>query len=1175
MAISAQYISATSFSVVGDQTGVFMAGRRVKANCGVDGFKYATISGSAYTTLTTVDLTAAGDDLTSNLTLVEYGIIGVGDNQSMPIHEHDGTEGSGGDLDLDGYATDADLTAASGTLQTQITTNTEDIANLDLDYATDAQLTATSGVLQTNIDGNTTLIATTSGTLQDNIDNLTTAHSELTELDYASAAHTGFASSAALTTTSGDIITYVDAADLVLDTKIDTTSGTLQTQIDTQTALDTFIELTDTPSAYDEDKWVRSTASGIIFDELVEAQEGTTAIADDTNTVDVTFATALGLTTYPITVGIENQIDANPAHYGYTITNKLTTGFQLVLSTNTDSPNYILNWRAGAIVAGENDAQNNHALLTYGLDYASSGHTGFVSAVTLTDYATTEALTTASGILDTKIDTTSGTLQTDIDTRSLDGHTHLEVDITDLDKYTVVEVDGLLTTLSGNLDSDKADAVHTHLEAAITDLNKYTTTEVDNLLTGKSATGHQHTESDITDLQDYVTETEFTVYSGTIQNQIDGKSDGTHNHNAQYSALGHNHNSLYYTETEIDNTLTTLSGNLQTDIDTKSDSGHDHDSDYEVINAVSTHESTYNHTNYNTAYSHSQTSHAPSNADNTAANETSHAGLATEAYVDSASGTLQTAIDGKTDSGHSHTETDITDLDHNANALGGIDAPTVSAEQDGYYIAYDHGSASYVLASGIDAGGVGETNTGANVGGGTGIYATKAGIQLQFKSLVGAGNITLTNTATEVTVSGNDIFIVEHDNTYHSTNYTTEAFVNGKTWTESDITDLDKYTMAEVDAISGTLNTKISGKADSAHDHDADYEPLGSVSTLSGVLQADIDSKSDTSHNHTGIYATVVHDHDSAYYTQSEVDTISGALNTAKSNTDHLHAGVYSTVAHNHAGVYSPTGHGHNEVDIGDLDKYTQAEVDDLVAGASGIVDHALFDNLDYASAGHTGFSPDTHNHDATYSVLAHDHDSDYSILAHNHDAEYSNLSHLHAGVYSTVSHNHTGTYSEAAHNHDGSYLADLSDDLSPTLGGDLALDGNNIDHGTILTVNGTYSGEILTVSVTDGSTVYGNVLYQYTDFSYRRADADQASTASVYVLALSSGTGTKKVLVRGQVCNTAWSWTAGDVYLNTLTGQMTQTKPSGPGDQVVNCGWALSARTIFFMPNLLQIERI
>lgn len=47
---------------------------------------------------------------------------------------------------------------------------------------------------------------------------------------------------------------------------------------------------------------------------------------------------------------------------------------------------------------------------------------------------------------------------------------------------------------------------------------------------GFSPTVHTHTEADITDLQDYVTEVEFTTYSGTLQDQIDGKADIVHTH---------------------------------------------------------------------------------------------------------------------------------------------------------------------------------------------------------------------------------------------------------------------------------------------------------------------------------------------------------------------------------------------------------------------------------------------------------------------------------------------------------------------------------------------------------------------------------------------------------------------------------------------------------------------
>ena len=75
------------------------------------------------------------------------------------------------------------------------------------------------------------------------------------------------------------------------------------------------------------------------------------------------------------------------------------------------------------------------------------------------------------------------------------GHTHLEADITDLDKYTQADVDTKLLA--------KANVSHTHVEADITDLDKYTTTEVDGFLAGKSDVGHTHLEADITDLDKY------------------------------------------------------------------------------------------------------------------------------------------------------------------------------------------------------------------------------------------------------------------------------------------------------------------------------------------------------------------------------------------------------------------------------------------------------------------------------------------------------------------------------------------------------------------------------------------------------------------------------------------------------------------------------------------------
>jgi len=132
---------------------------------------------------------------------------------------------------------------------------------------------------------------------------------------------------------------------------------------------------------------------------------------------------------------------------------------------------------------------------------------------------------------------------------------------------------------------------------------------------------------------------------------------------------------------------------------------------------------------------------------------------------------------------------------------------------------------------------------------------------------------------------------------------------------------------------------------------------------------------------------------------------------------------------------------------------------------------------------------------------------------------------------------------------------------------------GAELHYGEILTIDETYSGETMTVTVDDGSSVFGSVLMQGADFNYDRADADDAATAPAYVLALEAGSGSKKVLIRGQVCNTAWNWSAGKVYLSETIGGITQTAPSDSGDQVQILGWALSADTIFFAPNTMILE--
>jgi hypothetical protein len=175
---------------------------------------------------------------------------------------------------------------------------------------------------------------------------------------------------------------------------------------------------------------------------------------------------------------------------------------------------------------------------------------------------------------------------------------------------------------------------------------------------------------------------------------------------------------------------------------------------------------------------------------------------------------------------------------------------------------------------------------------------------------------------------------------------------------------------------------------------------------------------------------------------------------------------------------------------------------------------------------------------------------------------------------------------SDVGHSHNDLYYTEgevdtisgaLNSKIS-TVSGSLQSQIDNIspatfDYGTVLTVNNTYKGEIMTVQVDDGTTLAGRVLVQGTDFNYDQADADLVAGAGSVVLALEDGSGTKTVLIKGQYCNTGYSWSAGKLYVSTTLGEMTQTKPSGSGDQIEVLGWALSATCIFFDPDRMVAE--
>lgn len=157
------------------------------------------------------------------------------------------------------------------------------------------------------------------------------------------------------------------------------------------------------------------------------------------------------------------------------------------------------------------------------------------------------------------------------------------------------------------------------------------------------------------------------------------------------------------------------------------------------------------------------------------------------------------------------------------------------------------------------------------------------------------------------------------------------------------------------------------------------------------------------------------------------------------------------------------------------------------------------------------------------------------------------------------------------------------------SLGGANTFTGTNTigdggdDIREVLNVNasdGTWSGVAIVRTVDSGAAAssFGQAYHVDSDGELIAADADAATTAPCTALAITTGTGaTKTILLRGIITETDWNWTpGGEIYLSTdpsTTCGLTQTAPSGSGDQVQVLGIALSADTIYFNPDLTLVE--
>lgn len=133
----------------------------------------------------------------------------------------------------------------------------------------------------------------------------------------------------------------------------------------------------------------------------------------------------------------------------------------------------------------------------------------------------------------------------------------------------------------------------------------------------------------------------------------------------------------------------------------------------------------------------------------------------------------------------------------------------------------------------------------------------------------------------------------------------------------------------------------------------------------------------------------------------------------------------------------------------------------------------------------------------------------------------------------------------------------------------DLA-DGKAISLVKTLGTDHTASG--ITVTATAGEIlVFGNFCYLKSDGKLWKAKGDAASTMPGFYMALAgiAADADGLFLEIGKVRDDSWSWTVGGIlWIDTSTaGALTQTKPTGSGNQIQEAGIAMAATVIDLRP--------
>jgi len=412
----------------------------------------------------------------------------------------------------------------------------------------------------------------------------------------------------------------------------------------------------------------------------------------------------------------------------------------------------------------------------------------------------------------------------------------------------------------------------------------------------------------------------------------------------------------------------------------------------------------------------------------------------------------------------------------------------------------------------------------------------------------------------------------------------------------SELNELDYASAGHTGFASSDALTTTSGALSSEIDsdistHNSDTTSVHGITDTSDLAlkSGNVNQLNDITSAGADIEDAVTKKHDESHTINSHSDTTASGseldeLTDGSDTTLHDHDGISENSAARHTqGTDTALGTMAEDIDMDNsyqvVNLQAPAVAGEALRQTTNITEadlEQLTDGSDTTLHDHDGISENTSaRHTRSHAITdTSDHTAgNWKLFASNGSGEITEITHG-AGGYVLKSNSETSAPTwQIDATASGGGLSNIVEDATPQLGGNLDLNNYNIDYGAILTSSGTYEGKIMTVTVDDASAVFGSTLYCASDFNYERCDADSTTTMVCVALALESGTGSKKVLLEGQICDTSWSLSTGPVYTSLDIGDITQTVASGTGDQVQKIGYALSANTMYFRPDSTVIE--